>query len=122
MTWKLLQHVAQVTPRLDAQALAGGREAEQHCCRLAAAGRPYTQPVFPADGYPFHLALGRVVHDLNALHTIPRILAFSSPTPFTLFGASVCPSSIAESALPPSGCYCNSRTDLSSVSPSNGPS
>jgi predicted DNA-binding protein (UPF0251 family) len=40
------QHVLQIRPRLDAQALAGGREAEEHRRRLAAARRPDRQPVF----------------------------------------------------------------------------
>src|SRR5262249_15960160 len=54
------QHVLQVRPRLDAQALTRGRKAEEHGGRLAAARRPNSQPVFSANSYPLPLTLGGV--------------------------------------------------------------
>src|SRR5262249_7040955 len=58
-----LQHVAKLTPRLDAQPLARGHEAKVHRRRLAAAWRPDRQPVFTTNSNPLHLAFGRVIVD-----------------------------------------------------------
>jgi hypothetical protein len=55
------EHVLQVRPWLDAQALARRREAEEHRRRFAAARRPYCQPVLATYGDTLHLSLGDIV-------------------------------------------------------------
>jgi hypothetical protein len=52
-----------IRPRLDAQPLARGREADEHRGCLATTRRADKKPVLPANGYSLHLALGHVIID-----------------------------------------------------------
>lgn len=55
------QYVLQIRPRLDAQALASGREAEEYRSCLPATRGTYRQPVFASYSYPFHLSFSHIV-------------------------------------------------------------